>query len=129
MCHTMPNTQSTRVRIAVAITCKGCLMSIVAVIYLSFVDFHYLFYSPEKGLSECRLIHCSVFCPSAVLPYQKCFQNIGEVKLPTQQGYSTAEIGVVVHLLGYPILFLSVQLAIVVQFQTEVVNLAPLQIF
>ena len=41
MFHTMPNTQSTRVRIAVAITCKGCLMSIVAVISVCFWFFIY----------------------------------------------------------------------------------------
>ena len=40
MCHTMPNTQSTRVRIAVAITCKGCLMSIVVVISVWFWFFY-----------------------------------------------------------------------------------------
>ena len=100
------------------------LCSLLLSFWVSFVKFYNSVNSSVQYLAECRLVHSLVFSPLSVLAYKECPQYVGEVKPPSLQWYRTFEIGIAVYLLGYPILFLSVQHLAIVHFHTKSVNLA-----
>ncbi len=128
----MPNTPKVvriiKPHIASPMYCAICLKSAVAVIAVSFVEFHDAVNPAVKETAECGLVGCLVFRPMSVLLHDVCSENVGEVKLPTLQGDCALEIGVAVHVVSKPILFLSAQLFSVVEFGAESVHLAVLQV-
>ena len=99
------------------------LCSLLLSFWVSFVKFYNSVNSSVQYLTECRLVHNLVFSPLSVLAYKECPQYVGEVKPPSLQWYRTFEIGIAVHLFGYPILFLAVQHLAIVHFHTKSVNL------
>jgi len=129
----MPNTpkavRTIKPNIANPMYCATCLKFAVAVIAVLFVKFHDAVNPAVKETAECGLVGSLVFRPMSVLLHDVGSENVGEVKLPTLQGYCTLEIGIAVHVACKPVLFLSAQFFSVVEFGAESVHLAVLQVF